>query len=149
MADRHLVDVHVLLVGGERVLLTRRRDADPRFDGGWQLPAGKLAAGESVLAAACREVAEEVGVALDPAELRHVHTAHVVAAGLPGRIGLFFRASRWRGEPVNREPDACSGLGWFRLDELPRGLIDYAAAGIAGYRAGRSFGLLGWPGGQP
>lgn len=29
-----IVDVHVLLLNADRVLLTQRRDRDPRFDGG-------------------------------------------------------------------------------------------------------------------
>ena len=49
MADRHIVDVHVLLVREHEVLLTQRRDPNPQFDGGWHLPSGKLDAGESVV----------------------------------------------------------------------------------------------------
>jgi len=42
MADRHLIDVHLLLVREGQVLLTRRRDTNPLFDGLWHLPSGKL-----------------------------------------------------------------------------------------------------------
>ena len=41
MADRHLIDVHVLLIDDGNILLTRRRDTDPTFDGLWHLPSGK------------------------------------------------------------------------------------------------------------
>ncbi|MFD1146631.1 NUDIX hydrolase [Saccharothrix hoggarensis] len=144
MTDRHLVDVHVLLVRDGLVLLSRRRDADARFDGRWHLPSGKLDAGESVLAAAVREAEEEVGVRLDPADLRLVHTLHVAGSGLEPRLGLFFEARTWSGVPENREPDKCSELRWFPLDALPADLIEYPAAGIAGYRAGTPFGTAGW-----
>ncbi|CCH29547.1 NUDIX domain-containing protein [Actinosynnema sp. NPDC047251] len=145
MADRHLIDVHLLLVRDGQVLLTRRRDADPRFDGRWHLPSGKLDAGESVLRAAAREADEEVGVGIDIADLRLVHTSHVTGPGLEPRLGLFFEALRWTGEPVNREPDKCSAVGWFPLDALPDRLIEYPAAGIHAYRTGSPFGTLGWP----
>ncbi|MEU4744130.1 NUDIX domain-containing protein [Actinosynnema sp. NPDC023658] len=144
MPDRHLIDVHLLLVRDGEVLLSLRRDADPLFDGQWHLPAGKVDAGESVLAAAVREAREEVGVHLDPADLRLVHTLHVTAPGLEPRLGLFFEARRWTGTPVNREPDKCSGVDWFPLHALPDPLIDYPAAGIRGYLAGTAFGMLGW-----
>lgn len=146
MVHRHLVDVHVLLVRGGEVLLSRRRDADPRFDGRWHLPAGKVDAGESVLDAAVREAAEEVGVRVDPAALRHVHTLHITGSGLEPRLGLFFEVTRWAGEPVNREPGKCSALAWFPLTALPDDLIDYPAAGLRGYLSGTTFGLAGWPG---
>lgn len=144
MPDRHLIDVHVLLVRDDQVLLTRRRDPNPRFDGLWHLPSGKLDAGESVLAAAVREAEEEVGVVVEAIGLRHVHTLHVNGSGPEPRLGLFFEARRWSGEPVNREPAKCSAVAWFRLGALPAGVIDYPAAGLDAYLTGRSFGVAGW-----
>jgi len=144
MADRHLIDVHVLLVRDDQVLLTQRRDTNPQFDGLWHLPSGKLDAGESVLDAAVREAAEEVGVLINPADLHHVHTLHVNGSGAEPRLGLFFEARQWAGEPVNREPDKCSAVQWFNLDALPTQLIDYPAAGLHAYLAGNSFSVQGW-----
>lgn len=144
MADRHIVDVHVLLLRDDQVLLARRRDRNPEFDARWHLPSGKLDADESVLAAAAREAAEEVGVLIDPSDLRCVHTVHVSGSGPEPRLGLFFATDRWIGEPTNREPDKCSALGWFRLDNLPSEIIEYPAAGIFAYRDGAPFSVLGW-----
>lgn len=141
-ADRHLVDVHVMLVGQGELLLTRRRGS---YGGGmWHLPSGKLDAGESVLQAAVREASEEVGVLIDPADLHHVHTIHVGGSGPEPRLGLFFETRNWVGEPVNREPDKCSAVKWFALDDLPEDIIAYPAAGIRGYREGVDFSVLGW-----
>lgn len=144
MVDRHLVDVHVLLVRDGQLLLSQRRDAVPEFDGMWHLPSGKLDSGESVLDAAAREVAEEIGVVVLPADLRLVHTAHVTAAGREPRIGLFFETRCWTGEPANLEPEKCSGLRWFALDDLPAEIINYPASGIRGYREGIGFSTFGW-----
>lgn len=146
MADRHLVDVHVLLIRDGEVLLTQRRDTNPEFDGRWHLPSGKLDAGESVLDAAMREAEEEVGVLIDPADLRHVHTTHVHGSGPEPRVGLFFEACHWIGEPTNREPDKCSAIAWFPLDAPPDQLIEYPAAGIHAYRQDITFSTLGWHG---
>lgn len=144
MADRHLVDVHILLVRDDQVLLLQRRDTDPAFNGLWQLPAGKLDAGESVLHAAVREAHEEVGVVIDPVDLHHVHTTHVNGCGPEPRLGLFFLTRRWIGQPGNREPEKCFTVGWFALNALPDEIIDYPAAGIDAYRDGVLFGTQGW-----
>ena len=144
MADRHIVDVHVLLIRDDEVLLTQRRDRNPEFNGAWHLPSGKLDAGESVLDAAVREAEEEVGVLIDPADLRHVHTTHVNGSGPEPRLGLFFETTRWIGEPTNREPDKCSAIAWFPLNALPDRLIEYPAAGINAYRQVKAFSTLGW-----
>ncbi len=144
MADRHLIDVHMLLVRDGQVLLTRRRDSNPVFDGWWHLPSGKLDAGESAVGAAVREAEEEVGVVVQPTDLRHVHTLHVNGSGPEPRLGLFFESQRWIGEPANREPGKCCAVRWFPLDALPDQLIDYPAAGIHAYRTGVSFSVHGW-----
>lgn len=142
MADRHLIDVHVLLVRDDELLLTQRRGD---YGGGlWHLPSGKLDAGEPVTAAAAREAEEEVGVLVDPADLRCVHTIHVNGSGPEPRLGLFFETRRWTGEPVNREPDKCAAVRWFPLDDLPDTIIDYPAAGIHAYRDGVPFSVRGW-----
>lgn len=145
MADRHLIDVHVMLLDDTgSVLLSQRRDRNPAFDGLWHLPSGKLDTGESALAAAAREAEEEVGVLVNPADLTHVHTIHVNGSGPEARLGLFFATRRWIGEPVNREPDKCAALAWFPLDQLPGRTIDYPAAGIHAYRRGVTFSTRGW-----
>ncbi|NIH83726.1 NUDIX domain-containing protein [Amycolatopsis granulosa] len=145
MADRHLIDVHILLVDNGKLLLSRRRDTNPTFDGHWHLPSGKLDAGESVLHAAAREAQEEIGVLINPNDLNHVHTLHVNGSGGEPRLGLFFLATHWTGEPVNREPDKCSAIAWFPLHNLPTNLIDYPAAGIHAYLTGQTFAIHGWP----
>jgi 8-oxo-dGTP diphosphatase len=137
-----IIDVHVLLVREREVLLTRRRGT---YGGGmWHLPSGKLDAGESVLAAAVREVREEVGVLVAPGDLRHVHTMHVAGSGPQPRLGMFFEARRWDGEPANKEPEKCSAVDWFALDDLPDDMIPYPLAGIRAYIDGVPFGQLGW-----
>ncbi|WP_326950918.1 NUDIX domain-containing protein [Amycolatopsis sp. NBC_01307] len=137
-----VIDVHVLLVRGDELLLTQRRGT---YGGGlWHLPSGKLDAGESLPAGAAREAAEEVGVLIDPADLRHVHTLHVAGSGPVPRLGVFFEARRWSGEPRNCEPDKCSAVDWFPLDNLPDEVISYPLAGIQGYLAGQTFAVLGW-----
>ena len=137
-----IIDVHLLLVRGDELLLTQRRGQ--YGDGMWHLPSGKLDPGESVLDAAVREAEEEVGVLVDPVDLRHVHTVHVAGSGPVPRLGLFFDTHRWCGEPVNREPEKCSAIKWFRRDQLPEDVIPYPLAGIRAYLTGVSFGVLGW-----
>ncbi|WP_406269453.1 NUDIX domain-containing protein [Nocardia sp. NBC_00881] len=144
MTTRHLVDVHVLLVSGDDLLLSKRR-SDDEFDGLWHLPAGKLEADESATAATVREAYEEVGVVIDEADLHHIHTAHVVGSGLEPRLGLFFETHRWSGDPVNREPGKSYELRWFPLTALPEStLIPYSNAGIQAHRTGCTYSQQGW-----
>ncbi len=95
-------------------------------------------------APAVREANEEIGVHIDPADLRHVHTAHVIGGGHEPRLGLFFEVRTWRGEPANREPDKCYELRWFPLDDLPADIIAYPTAGISALSTGATYSERGW-----
>ncbi|TQS42756.1 NUDIX hydrolase [Cryptosporangium phraense] len=142
MPHRTIVDVHVLLVRDGEVLLSQRRGGYAA--GQWHMPSGKLEPGESIEHAAIREAREEVGVDLDPAALRCVHASHVLPPGEDPRVGFFFEATAWTGEPANREPEKCSAIGWFDLDHLPDGMVPYPAAGLMAYRDGVPFAVDGW-----
>lgn len=134
-----IVDVHVMFVRDGALLLGRRANTG-YGDGLWHLPSGHLEAGEPVLRAAAREAAEEVGVTVDPADLTFVHVMHRA----PDRVGLFFRAERWTGEPYNAEPGKCDGLAWYPMDGLPADMVDYPAAALRAIAEGRGFALHGW-----
>lgn len=104
------------------VLVLRRPDARvllvlQRHTGAWALPGGLLRRREDAVEGLVREVAEEVGVELDPAELPVPRA--VVDAGAR-RIDLVFSLSA----PDDRDAhvaaeDEVRRIGWFRLDELP------------------------------
>jgi 8-oxo-dGTP diphosphatase len=73
-----------------------------------------------------------------------VHTIHVNGSGPEPRLALFFTTTRWTGRPTNLEPDKCSAIQWFTLDDLPHEIIEYPAAGIHAYRNGIHFSIHGW-----
>lgn len=100
---------------------------------------------ESAVACLVREAMEEAGLLIDPADVDLAHAVHVVdAPATSPRLQLVFRASRWRGEPVLREPDKCVAWGWWPLDALPDPMVGYARTAIEGMRAGRFYSEHGW-----
>jgi ADP-ribose pyrophosphatase YjhB (NUDIX family) len=136
---RAIVDVHIVFVRDGAVLLTRRAGTG-YADGLWHLPSGHLEEGESVVAAAAREAREEVGAVIEPDDLTFVHAMHRA----PERVGLFFAAERWSGEPYNAEPDKCSEIAWHPLEALPDDTVGYPAAALRAIAAGRTFALHKW-----
>ena len=78
MIDRFQVvpAAYVIFRRGRQVLLQLRKNTGYR-DGHWATgAAGHVEADESVLAAACREAAEEVGVVVAPGDLTPLTTMH-------------------------------------------------------------------------
>lgn len=128
---RPIVDVHVIVRDGEKLLLSQR--GGPYGHGRWHAPSGKLDEGEVLAVGAARELEEETGLHVDPGALTLLHTVvHHQGDGTPDRIGYFYEARAFTGHPVNREPDKCLDLRWFAEHDLPDDLIEYPAAGLRG-----------------
>jgi GrpB-like predicted nucleotidyltransferase (UPF0157 family)/ADP-ribose pyrophosphatase YjhB (NUDIX family)/inosine/xanthosine triphosphate pyrophosphatase family protein len=145
---RSIVDVHMILRRGDgKILLGRRHQTS--CDGMLHLPSGHLEPGETAAEAVLRETLEEVGVVVDPADLRLLHVLHRAGDGGSDRVGLFYLADRWTGRPVNAEPDRCSELVWADPADLPPDVIAYPAQGIHASLAGQPYGEFGWTLGTP
>lgn len=140
---RSIVDVYVLLRRDGKILLMERANTG-YADGQLCPPSGHLEQDESVIDGAIREAHEEVGVQLDPDDLFCAHVVHHRNPQGQARIGFFFVATRWRGEPDNREPHRCAGLLWADPDNLPVNTVPYTAGAVSKIRAGATFSIDGW-----
>ncbi|MFD8289015.1 NUDIX domain-containing protein [Streptomyces lavendulae] len=139
------VGVHLCLQREDGSMLFGLRHPDCEFaPSTFQLLSGHCEQ-ESAVSCVVREAAEEAGLVIDPADVELVHVVHMVdALGSQPRMALFFRAARWRGTPVVREPDRCVSWGWWPADALPQPIVPYTAAALDGVRAGRIYTELGW-----
>jgi len=101
-----------------RLLLVRRCDS-----GAWELPGGRVDVGESAVAAAVRETAEEAGVQVLVTGLAGLFTdpGHVVR-GVNGEVrqqfAVLFRA-RWMGGVPHGDLKETSDAAWVSLADLP------------------------------
>lgn len=134
-----------VVVRGGDVLLVRRAN---RPDAGlWGYPGGKIEAGETIAAAALRELREETGVR---AEAAGVVTALDALDRAPGgalrhHYVMVAVLCRWlSGEPV--AADDAEEARWFAVAALPA-MAAACSEGVAGL-AGRALSLAG-RGGEP
>ena len=84
------------LIGADGRILLQRRRFDRAMGGLWEFPGGKVEPGENTDFALSRELAEELGVTVDPADL--VYLARASEPGNPHVI-LLYTCRRWQGEP--------------------------------------------------
>ena len=125
--------------GVEQVLLQLRRGTGYMDEHWAAAAAGHVEAGESVLDAAAREVAEELGVALDPADLVPLCAMHRTVAPhgpVDERVDFFFECRRWSREPERREAHRAAGLRWFDLAALPEPVVPHELRVLEGLRRG-------------
>jgi 8-oxo-dGTP diphosphatase len=120
---------YVIVRRGDEVLLLLRANTG-YMDGHWAVPAGHVEQGESVVAAAVRELKEEVGLDVDAGDLVPVTAMHRTGGNgdpIDERVDFFFMVSKWTGEPRLMEPEKAAGLDWYPLDKLPDPLVPHEA----------------------
>jgi ADP-ribose pyrophosphatase YjhB (NUDIX family) len=161
--NRHfqlIVDVHLLLLSDGDLLLGRRANTG-YGDGAYEPPSGRLAERETLVEAAVRVAAAQVGIEIDPAKVSLAHVLHDVSGH--GRMAFFLTADGWTGDagPAagntaagntaagntaagntasgSTGPRSYSDFGWFPLADLPANMIDRARVAVRNFAAGARF----------
>ncbi len=145
MRARFPTTVHLFFFRDGRILLLRRFNTGYR-DGEYSVPAGHLDGNETVVAAAQREAAEEVGVRIEPQDIHFSSVMHRNEGD--ERIDFFVQVRAWQGEPFNNEPHKCDELRWSDPEALPGNTIPYVRRAIENHRASVPFDEFGWPAAQ-
>jgi 8-oxo-dGTP diphosphatase len=146
--NRHfqlIVDVHLLLLSDGDLLLGRRANTG-YGDGAYEPPSGRLAERETLVEAAVRVAAAQVGIELEPARVSLAHVMHDVSGH--GRMAFFLTTDGWERPGDSRDvgaaarvavPQSYSDFGWYSLTELPANMIDRARVAVRNYAAGARF----------
>jgi 8-oxo-dGTP diphosphatase len=111
-------------------LLLQHRPAHKAHGGLWEFPGGKVEIEETPRLALCREIAEELGLALDPDNLQPIGFAES-GSDPAGRtlVLMLYSALLWQGQPRGLDGQE---WGWFTVDEaaaLPLPPMDRALLG--------------------
>jgi 8-oxo-dGTP diphosphatase len=101
-----------LIDGSGRVLMQRRR-IGAEHGGLWEFPGGKVEAGETLAESLCREICEELGLALKPEALEPLTFA---AGPDQPHVILLYTCRNWQGEPACLDGEE---IGWFSAEALP------------------------------
>ncbi len=137
---RHtLIPASYLLLERDGGILLSRRQNTGFADGSYSFVAGHVEMGETFVDALIREAEEEAGIRIRREDISFVHALHRVSTLGEERIDLFFRARRWAGTIVNREPQKCAELSWYRKDALPEGLLPFLRDVVSRIDAGKFY----------
>ena len=81
---------------------------------------GHLESMESIASATTREAYEELGIKVNQFDLELVQVVHPYSENY---LNIFFIANKFEGTPEIKEPEKCSNLNWFDIDNLPENTI--------------------------
>lgn len=111
--------------------------------GFYGLPAGKVEKNEPYTAGAIREAKEEIGVDIDPKNLKFAHTQHRHGEDMDW-VDVYFEAEKWDGEPFNAEPNVHSELAWLDMASLPDNVVPPVRFALAAIDRGEKYSEYGW-----
>lgn len=142
----NVIGVHLYLERPDGTVLLGLRHPDSTFaPSTWHVLAGHCEQ-ESAITCLIREAREEAGLHIERADVKLVHVVHHIdKAGDRPRMGLFFRARTWSGEPELREPDKCTQWKFWDPAALPDNLVSYTRQAIAKIQNGDLYSETGWP----
>jgi 8-oxo-dGTP pyrophosphatase MutT (NUDIX family) len=112
----------VVTLDDSKILLVRKSADDPYRPGKWDLPGGRLKAGEELDSHLTREVMEETGLRVTPGKLIDLWDWYLSSNGEYVRVLAVSRYCRLESDEVSqtsREPDDyIAEQRWFSLDEI-------------------------------
>ncbi|NEC65911.1 NUDIX domain-containing protein [Streptomyces sp. SID9727] len=142
----NIIGVHLYLERPDgTVLLGLRHPSSAFAPSTWHALAGHCEQ-ENAISCLIREAREEAGLHIERQDVELVHVVHHIDhAGDRPRMGLFFRARTWRGEPELREPDKCTQWKFWDPTALPDDLVPYTRTAIEGIQNSELYSETGWP----
>jgi len=134
--ERPKVGIGVIVMNKDgKVMLLKRMNAHGK--GMWGGAGGHLENGESFEECARRETLEELGVTIKNVRLASV--ANLTSHPPKHYVDIGFVAELDEGEPTRMEPEKCSEIGWFDIDDLPKPLFGFTNEYIKAYQEGRVY----------
>lgn len=124
----------IIVDGAGRLFLAQRGPQAKNERGLWEFPGGAVEWGETLRQALVREIREEYGVTIEVGDLLTV-TDHILVEEGQHWVSPSFICRIIDGQPVIREPEKCSAIGWFALDAMLPALTQVTQHDLALYRA--------------
>lgn len=97
---------------------------------------------ETIREATAREAKEEIDITILLEDLDVLHVMHRNEGS--ERIDFFLTTESWKGEITNAEPQFCSQLKWFPIDDLPKNTVPYIRQAIEQTQQKRIYSEFAW-----
>lgn len=134
------VAVYLVLIKHDQVLLTLRQNTG-FADGLYSLASGHLDEGEAIKHAMIREAKEEIGIIINPDDLKLVHIMQHKSQ--KHYIDFYFQCEHYIGNPLNCEPEKCGDVSFFPKDKLPDNLVGNVSQALEQINIGSNYSEYG------
>lgn len=137
--ERHKIvsAVYAVIIKNNKILLSLRKNSG-FMDGWYSLVAGHVEANETIDQAMIRELEEEAGIVVESLNLATV-MCRLGNNGRDNYLNFFFTINNYKGDIRNNEPEKCSELEFFDIDNMPSNTIDYVIQTVKNVLAGKTY----------
>jgi mutator protein MutT len=116
-----------------RIFLARRGPKAKNERGLWEFPGGSVEFGETLAQALQREIQEEYGIKISVSQLVDV-VDHILPQEHQHWVSPTYICEISSGKPYIREPEKCTEIGWFYIDQVPNELTQITRINLENYR---------------
>ncbi len=127
------MSVGLFLKKGNKILLMQRENTGYE-DGMYEFVGGHLEENESLKDCIIREAKEEIGIDVKKEDLKFLTVMYCKTHR--NYVNFYFFCEKFEGEIQNCEPNKCSDINWFEIENLPENLGDIAKRVIWNYENG-------------
>ncbi len=128
------VGVGAIIIDKQGCLFLARRGPKAKNERGlWEFPGGSVEFGETLAQALQREIQEEYGIEISVGKLVDV-VDHILPQEHQHWVSPTFICEITTGVPSIREPEKCTEIGWFDVDQVPNELTQITRANLENYR---------------
>jgi 8-oxo-dGTP diphosphatase len=128
------VGVGAILVNPKGQLFLSKRGPKAKNERGlWEFPGGSVEFGERLADALAREMKEEYGIEIAVGSLLDV-ADHILPDEKQHWVSPTYICRIVSGTPKILEPEKCSAIGWFDLNNIPEELTQISRANLLNYK---------------
>ena len=133
------IGVNIILLNSNDEVLLGKRIGDRRGSESWSLIGGKLKRGESIEDTAQRELKEELGIKVAQEDIHTINFSTSIDSDGTQFILVGTVVNSWQGQIKNMEPEKCSELKFFSLDNLPENMFYATKSNLDLFVAGLTY----------
>lgn len=132
------------IVNGRIQILMQKRKNTGFADGKWDLScSGHVEKDESMKQTCIRECYEELGISVDYSDLNFLTLIHKRDKDVV-YYNAYFYVDKFIGTPKICEPNKCSDLNWFDIENIPKDTINDRVVALSKFNDGIGYIEYGW-----
>lgn len=140
--EKFLSSVYLIIRNSKGEILLQRRQGTKLWPGFLALPAGHIDKGENAYDAIVREAREELGIGININNIIDTFVVNRRNKSLPTYYDIYFEINNYNGNIKINEPEKCSEIVWYDINNLPKDMIDFEIEAINNNLKGIKFSVI-------